>query len=189
MSEKEFTAGGEDWEEKLLEQLSKMFNDMGMPMDTATIRGMMNQIRGQFDEMGIDPEKMAGEKIELNLEATMHDLAKMMGGKFPQKKPVSIEVDTLEETKSDSEELIPVNEEDIFIDGDKMILTLDCSRIDEIDDGGEGVEVVLTNDNSVVSVMVEGRPRPVRKYNIGRVVEAMDEWSLNNGILDMTLRI
>ncbi len=70
-----------------------------------------------------------------------------------------------------------------------MILTLDCSRVDEIDDSGEGVEVILTNDNSVVSVMVEGRPRPVRKYNIGRVVEAMDEWSLNNGILDMTLRI
>ena len=86
MSEKEFTPGGEDWEEQLLEQLSKMFNDMGMPMDTETIRGMMDQIRGQFEEMGIDPEKMAGEKIELNLEATMNDLAKMMGGKFPQKK-------------------------------------------------------------------------------------------------------
>nr|AIF00931.1 hypothetical protein [uncultured marine group II/III euryarchaeote KM3_13_G12] len=189
MSEKEFTPGGEDWEEQLLEQLSKMFNDMGMPMDTETIRGMMDQIRGQFEEMGIDPEKMAGEKIELNLEATMNDLAKMMGGKFPQKKPVSIEVDTSEETKSDSEELIPVNEEDIFIDGDRMILTLDCSRIDEIDDDGEGVEIVLTNDNSVVSVMVEGRPRPVRKYNIGRVVEGMDEWTINNGILDMTLII
>ena len=95
----------------------------------------------------------------------------------------------MEETKSDSEELIPVNEEDIFIDGDRMILTLDCSRIDEIDDSGEGVEIVLTNDNSVVSVMVEGRPRPVRKYNIGRVVEGMDEWTINNGILDMTLII
>jgi hypothetical protein len=37
--------------------------------------------------------------------------------------------------------------------------------------------------------MVEGRPRPVRKYNIGRVVEGMDEWTINNGILDMTLII
>ena len=44
--------------------------------------------------------------------------------------------------------MIPVNEEDIFIDGDRMILTLDCSRIDEIDDSGEGVEKINAKFNS-----------------------------------------
>lgn len=188
MSDKKFTAGGEDWEEKLLEQLAKMFNDMGMPMDTTTMRGMMEQIRGQFEEMGLDPEKMAGEKIELNLEATMHDLAKMMGMNLPQKVSKPIEVEVIEQEKSDSDSVISVNEEDIFINDGQMILTIDCSRIEEIDDNGEGVEIILTSDNSVLSIMVEGRPRPVKKYNIGRAVEAIDEWSLNNGILDMTLK-
>ncbi|MBC8438033.1 MAG: hypothetical protein H8D82_02050 [Euryarchaeota archaeon] len=189
MSEKRFTADGDDWEEKLLEQLAKMFNDMGMKMDKAQLRTMMDQIRGQFESMGLDPEKMAGEKIELNLEATMNDLAKMMGGKFPKAEPVSVEVETTEVEKTESDELIPVSEDDIYISKDSMILTIDCSRVSEIDDSGKGVEVSLTNDRSVLSVMVEGMPKPVRKYNIGRIVKSIENWSLNNGILDMTLEI
>ena len=166
-----------------------MFNDMGMKMDTAQLKTMMDQIRSQFETMGLDPEKMAGEKIELNLEATMNDLAKMMGANLPTKEPAAVEVKTEEVSESDNEKLIPVSEDDIYINDDEMILTIDCSRVDEIDDGGEGVEFILTNGGSVLSVMKEGRPKPVRKYNIGKVVKSIDEWSLNNGILDMTLKI
>jgi len=187
MSDEKFTPSGDDWEEQLVEQLTKMFQDMGMAIDTNTLRTMMSQIQNQFDEMGIDPEKMSDGKIELNLEATMNDLAKMMGGKFPQKEAVEVEVEA-EDTVEESE-LIPVNEDDIFIDQNLMILTIDCSRIAEIDDAGGGVEIILTNDKSVLSLMVEGRPRPVKKYNLGRVVTSIEEWSINNGILDMTLNI
>ena len=187
MSEKKFTPSGDDWEEKLVEQLTKMFQDMGMPIDSNTLRTMMNQIQSQFDEMGIDPEKMVDGKVELNLEATMNDLAKMIGGKFPQQESVEVEIETKDEV-ADSE-LIPVNEDDIFINDDLMILTIDCSRIADIDDSGNGVEIILTSDKSVLSMMVEGRPRPVKKFNLGRVVTNIEEWGINNGILDMTLKI
>ena len=187
MSEKKFTPSGDDWEEKLVEQLTKMFQDMGMPIDSNTLRTMMNQIQSQFDEMGIDPEKMVDGKVELNLEATMNDIAKMMGGKSPQQEPVEVEIETKDEV-ADSE-LMPVNEDDIFINDDLMILTIDCSRIADIDDSGNGVEIILTSDKSVLSMMVEGRPRPVKKFNLGRVVTNIEEWSINNGILDMTLKI
>jgi hypothetical protein len=113
----------------------------------------------------------------------------MMGANLPTKEPAAVEVKTEEVSESDNEKLIPVSEDDIYINDDEMILTIDCSRVDEIDDGGEGVEFILTNGGSVLSVMKEGRPKPVRKYNIGKVVKSIDEWSLNNGILDMTLKI
>ena len=71
---------------------------------------------------------------------------------------------------------------------DAVRSTLGPKGLDKMLVSGEG-GVTVTNDNSVVSVMVEGRPRPIRKYNIGRVVEGMDEWTINNGILDMTLII
>jgi len=187
MSEKKFTPSGDDWEEQLIEQLTKMFQDMGMPIDTNTLRTMMKQIQSQFDDMGIDPEKMAEGKVELNLEATMNDLAKMMGGNFPQKKPVEVEIETSEE--AEESDIVAVNEDDVYINDDSMMLTIDCSRISDIDDSGNGVEITLTSDNSVLSLMVEGRPRPVKKYNLGRVVENIEEWSINNGILDMTLKI
>ena len=187
MSDKKFTPSGDDWEEQLVEQLTKMFQDMGMAIDTNTLRTMMKQIQSQFDEMGLDPEKMSEGNIELNLEATMNDLAKMMGGKFPQKEAVEVEVEA--EGVVEESELIPVNEDDIFIDDNLMILTIDCSRLADVDDDGDGVEIILTNDKSVLSLMVEGRPRPIKKYNLGRVVTSIEEWSINNGILDMTLNI
>ena len=45
---------GEDWEEKLIEQLVEMFRNMGMHMDKEQIRGMMEQFRSQFENMGLD---------------------------------------------------------------------------------------------------------------------------------------
>ena len=70
-----------------------------------------------------------------------------------------------------------------------MILTIDCSRVSDIDDNGVGVEIILTNDKTVLSVMVDGRPHPVSKYSIGKTVTCIEEWSINNGILDMTLKL
>jgi hypothetical protein len=34
-------SGGEDWEEKLIEQLSEMFQSMGMPMDKDQLRKLI----------------------------------------------------------------------------------------------------------------------------------------------------
>lgn len=185
MSDKGFTPGGEDWENQILDQLVQMFKNMGMPIDSNTLKSMMEQIQSQFEEMGIDPEKVAEGKVELNLEATMNDLAKMMGKTFPEKEVLEVEV----EATVDSDDTLNIDENDIFIDGENMILTIDCSRVSDIDDNGVGVEIILTNDKTVLSVMVDGRPHPVSKYSIGKTVTCIEEWSINNGILDMTLKL
>lgn len=185
MSDKGFTPGGEDWENQILDQLVQMFKNMGMPIDSNTLKSMMEQIQSQFEEMGIDPEKVAEGKVELNLEATMNDLAKMMGKTFPEKEVLEVEV----EATVESDDTLNIDENDIFIDGENMILTIDCSRVSDIDDNGVGVEIILTNDKTVLSVMVDGRPHPVSKYSIGKTVTCIEEWSINNGILDMTLKL
>ena len=68
-------SGGEDWEEKLIEQLSEMFRNMGMPIDKDQLRKLMEQFRDQFEGMGIDAEKIA--KGEVNFNFDLSNLAKM----------------------------------------------------------------------------------------------------------------
>ena len=43
----------------MLEQMAKMFADMGMPIDVELLQNMMRQVRDQFEEMGLDPDRMA----------------------------------------------------------------------------------------------------------------------------------
>lgn len=64
----EFMASGDDWEEKLIEQLVEMFRNMGMNMDKEQIRGMMEQFRSQFENMGLDAEKIAKGDVNFNFD-------------------------------------------------------------------------------------------------------------------------
>ena len=41
----------EDWEEKMLEKMAEMFQNMGMSDDIAQLRTLMGQFRSQFDAM------------------------------------------------------------------------------------------------------------------------------------------
>ena len=68
-------AGADDWEEQLIEQLLEMFRNMGMNINKEQIRGMMDQFRSQFENMGIDAEKIA--KGDVNFNFDLSQLAKM----------------------------------------------------------------------------------------------------------------
>jgi len=68
-------ASGDDWEEQLIEQLVEMFRNMGMNMDKEQIRGMMEQFRSQFENMGLDAEKIA--KGDVNFNFDLSHLSKM----------------------------------------------------------------------------------------------------------------
>ena len=47
-------ADKDNFEEKLLEQLTEMFRNMGMNLDKEQIRALMEQFRSQFENLGID---------------------------------------------------------------------------------------------------------------------------------------
>ena len=48
----------DEWEDQLLKQMVEMFRKMGMDVDEDDLSRMMNQIQSQFEDMGIDPEKL-----------------------------------------------------------------------------------------------------------------------------------
>jgi HSP20 family molecular chaperone IbpA len=188
MSGKRFTAGGEDWEEQLLQQLSTMFQDMGMDLDVAALKGMMEQIRTQLEESGIDPEKLEkGANIELDLQASLNDLAKTLQGELTKsaiKSTPPVEVEASEE-EQETDEAHDVPEADVYIDDGRMNLTIDISR--QLTDESVAVELNLTREGTCLNLMAEGRPHPLRRFQLAQPCSDVFEWDLNNGILDVTL--
>ena len=62
-------AGGNDdaFDDEAIEEMARMFEQMGMPVDIKMLRSMVEQVRAQFEEMGIDPEKMSMSEVKFGL--------------------------------------------------------------------------------------------------------------------------
>ncbi|MEO2222265.1 MAG: hypothetical protein ABGX29_05045, partial [Candidatus Poseidoniia archaeon] len=71
-------SGSDDWEDQILEEMAKMFSDMGMPIDVKLLQQMMGQIREQFEKMGIDPEKLANTEMRVDVNSNPEELRKQM---------------------------------------------------------------------------------------------------------------
>ena len=71
-------SGSDDWEDQILEEMAKMFSDMGMPIDVKLLQQMMGQIREQFEKMGIDPEKLANTEMRVDVNSDPEELRKQM---------------------------------------------------------------------------------------------------------------
>ena len=54
----------DEWEDKMLKEMVKMFSEMGMPIDMSMLQNMMSQVREQFEKIGVDPEKIANKDIK-----------------------------------------------------------------------------------------------------------------------------
>ncbi len=190
MAGKRFTAGGEDWEQQLLEQLSTMFQGMGMNIDVNALKGMMEQIRVQLEQAGIDPEQLKkGDNIEPNLQATLNNLAKTIQGeltKAARKSTPPVEVEATEE-EQEADEVHEIPEADVYVDDGRMNLTLDISRY--LTDESVAVELNLTKEGTCLNLMAEGRPHPLRRFQLARACSDVVEWDMNNGILDVTLEL
>ena len=59
---------GDDWEEKMLDQLERLLSNMGMNMSREQLRALLQQFRAQFEKMGIDEERIAKGDVNLNFD-------------------------------------------------------------------------------------------------------------------------
>ena len=59
---------GDDWEEKMLDQLERLLSNMGMNMSREQLRGLLKQFRSQFEAMGIDEERIAKGDVNFNFD-------------------------------------------------------------------------------------------------------------------------
>ena len=200
------TVDKDEFDDRLLKEMAKMFSDMGMPIDVEMLQEMMRQVQQQFEEMGIDPEQMSKSNIRMQTDVDpeefrkqmetmlsgpggMGDLFRNMGIKvqFDGNPSVAeapkIEVD--EEVTEESDDELPI--EDVFIHEDRMCITVDISRFADIEP--EEVELNLTGGGEILQLMKTTQMRPLKRYTLPHSAENIVEWDLNNGILDVKFDI
>ena len=183
----------DDFEEKLLEQLTEMFRNMGMDLDKEQIRALMGQFRSQFENLGLDAEKIARGDVNFNFDLSQ------LGKMFEKGKSIEdilqnfgvdiqvdaqpIEVDT-PDISTEENELYDLPADDVYLDGWNMSVTIDFSLKGEFD-----VEMSLVRNGQQLEIMKTTQTSPLARVELQHPCDDVVEWSLNNGILDVTLKL
>tara|TARA_B100000927_G_scaffold113263_1_gene91545 strand:- start:14582 stop:15181 length:600 start_codon:yes stop_codon:yes gene_type:complete len=191
-------ANSDEWEEKMIQQMLNLFNQMGMPVDRSELEDTISRIRRQFESMGIDAESIYNSNVKMNfqgdpenfrrqMEAFMNnpegfsEIFKNMGINVqvgPDKEPAEV---ILEDDEQEEECDVPL--EDTYVEGDSMFVTIDVSSIIDLDQSS--FELILSHGGRVLQIMRRTQLRPIKSINLPQKVSSVSEWSLNNGILDI----
>lgn len=183
----------EDWEEKMLKQMAEMFKNMGMSVDIAQLRKLMEQFRDQFDSMGFDAEKLA--KGDVNFNFDFSNLSKLFQSGMSLENMLSnlgmdVKVDAAP-AQVDIEDLEPESgimklpADDVYLSGWNMSVTVDFSTRPDI----EEIEVALSSGGELVHILSDPAEPPLAQIELPHQCEDVVDWSLNNGILDITLKL
>ena len=193
----------DNFDDEAIEEMVRMFEQMGMPVDINTLKSMIKQVRSQFEEMGIDPEKVSMSEVKLGLnsdpEEFMKNLESMISGPQglgdflkkmgvdihikPSVSEVRVDVDESQhESKDDS-----VPEEDVYVNNDQMFVTIDVSKFDDI--SPDNLELSLTGEGVVLQMLRTNQIRPFRTFVLPNASSRVANWEINNGILDITFEL
>lgn len=192
-------SGRDEWSDEMFAEMARLFEQMGMSIDIKALEAMMNQIREQFEQMGIDPTKLSHSQIKVDtntepeefrriMESMLNgpdgisELLKNMGVNIQVNGPSEAEAEAEETEESDVSDL---PEEDIYVHDGRMSVTIDISRF--LDIRPEDVELVLSSGGEVLQLMKKTQPRPFKRFILPEAAGQIVEWELNNGILDIKL--
>ena len=190
-------SNSDEWEQKMIQQMLNLFNQMGMPIDRSELEDTISRIRQQFESMGIDAEKIYNSNVKMDFEGNPENFRRQMEAFMnhpegfsemfknmginvqvgPDKEPVEVNVDHKQVEECD----VPL--EDIYVDGAQMFVTIDVSNIIDLDE--TSFELILSHEGKVLQIMRRTQPRPIKSINLPQVATSVSEWSLNNGILDI----
>lgn len=182
-----------DWEEKMLEQMAEMFRNMGMSVDINQLKAMMKQFQSKFEAMGIDPERLA--KGDVNFNFDISDITKLFQSGKPLDEMLSnlgvdvkvdaapVEVD-IEEDEPDNE-ILRLPSENIYLSGWNMSITVDFSTRTDF----EEIEVALSSGGELLQVLSDPSEPPLAQIELPHQCDDVVDWSINNGILDITLKL
>jgi len=197
---------GENWDdfdEEAMDEMVRMFEQMGIPIDVKTLKSMIKQVRSQFEEMGIDPEKVSMSEVKLGLNSDPEELMKnfesMLSGpqglgEFLKKMGVDIHikpsvsevrVDVDEGQHTSKDDSIP--EEDVYVHDNQMFVTIDVSKYDDL--GPDNLELSLTGEGEVLQMLRTNQIRPFRTFVLPNASSGDLQWEINNGILDITFEL
>jgi len=192
------SSNSDEWEEKMIEQMLNLFNQMGMPIDRSELEDTISRIRQQFDNLGVDAESIYNSNVKMNFQGDPENFRKQMESFMnhpegfseifknmginvqvgPDDEPAEIVVEEEQEEESD----VPL--EDTYLDGTSMYVTIDVSNIVDLDEGS--FELILSHGGKVLHQMRRTQLRPIKRNNLPHPPSSVSDWNLNNGILDIT---
>ena len=189
----------DEWADDMFAEMARMFEQMGMSIDIKALEAMMNQIREQFEQMGIDPTKLSHSQIKVDTNTDPEEFRRIMESmlngpdgvsELLKNMGVNIQVNGPDEAEAEAEEteesdVSDLPEEDIYVHDGRMSVTIDISRF--LDIRPEDVELVLSSGGEVLQLMRKTQPRPFKRFILPEAVGQIVEWELNNGILDIKL--
>jgi HSP20 family molecular chaperone IbpA len=182
----------EDWEEKMLEQMAEMFKNMGMEIDMAQLRKLMEQFRSQFDDMGLDAERLAKGDVNFNFDISnlmklfqsgmpLDEMLSNMGVKVKvDANPVEIDID-----ESPKEAVVKLPVDDVYLSGWNMSITVDFATRADMDE----IEIALSSGGETIQVLSDPSNPPLAQIELPHKCDDVVDWSMNNGILDITLKL
>ena len=148
----------DEWEEKILEQLEQMFQQMGIPISKDQLRGFIRQFQDQFDKMGIDPEKIANGDVNFNFD--LSDITKLFQSgesidSILKNLGVGVQVDAapieLDETAIVDDEVVKLPSDDVYLEGWNMSVTIDFALKGDLEP--EQIELELIQNGSEIEVL------------------------------------
>lgn len=189
-------SAADDWEEQMIDRLVEMFQNMGMSLSKQQIKALMGQFKSQFDKMGLDAEKMA--KGDVNFNFDLSNLAKMFQsgqsmedilgnlGMDIQVDAAPVEVET-PEIKDDVDEVLKLPNDDFYLDGWNMSIIVDFSLKGDVKE--MQMDMNLSKGGSMLEILKDTQIKPMARIKLPHPCENVVGWSINNGILDITLKL
>ena len=187
---------GDDWEEQMIDRLVEMFRNMGMSLNKDQIKGLMKQFKSQFEKMGLDADKLSSGDVNFNFD--LSNLSKMFQsgqsiedilgnlGMDVKVDAAPIEVET-PEIEDDGDEVLKLPNDDFYLDGWNMSITIDFTLKGEVKE--MQMEMNLSKGGSLLEIMKQTQTKPMARIKLPHPCEDVVGWSLNNGILDITLKL
>jgi len=186
---------GDEWKDNLIQQLAEMFKGMNMPFDENMIRNMMEQFTDQFEQMGIDPEKLGSIDMKVDMKnfakafsggADMTEIFSNLGFNVEVNSP-PVEVDVDDTQNNAGDEVITLPEADWHLDGWNMCMTIDCNNDVTSDDSELNFSIV--NGGSLLEISLQDNSQPFTRIKLAHPCESVIENEMNNGILDVILKL
>ena len=189
-------SAADDWEEQMIDRLVEMFQNMGMSLSKQQIKALMDQFKSQFDKIGLDAEKMA--KGDVNFNFDLSNLAKMFQsgqsmedilgnlGMDIQVDAAPVEVE-MPEIKDEGDEILKLPSDDFYLDGWNMSIIVDFSLKGDVKE--MQMDMNLSKGGSMLEIVKETQVKPMARIKLPHPCEDVVGWSLNNGILDITLKL
>lgn len=187
---------GDDWEEQMIDRLVEMFRNMGMSLNKDQIKGLMKQFKSQFEKMGLDADKLSSGDVNFNFD--LSNLSKMFQsgqsiedilgnlGMDVKVDAAPVEVET-PEIEDDGDEVLKLPSDDFYLDGWNMSITIDFTLKGEVKE--MQMEMNLSKGGSLLEIMKQTQTKPMARIKLPHPCEDVVGWSLNNGILDITLKL